>query len=140
MIVHVYIQLLGDTFSPSAAEEVTGLALLDKREPGHIGQRGRYRDKPVPYGVASLDAPTNVPPADKLSWVIDRALPHIEALREMGADHSEVWIVEHFDGQANMYYTPEELAKLAQLGLPLCVSGYEVEQLFPRLEGYEPAV
>jgi hypothetical protein len=58
----------------------------------------------------------------------------------MGTDHSEVWIVEHFDGQANMCYTPEELEKLARPGLTLCVSGYEVKLLFPQLGGYEPAV
>lgn len=140
MVTHAYINFLGERFSPEAAERATGLILLDKREPGHIGQRGRYRGKPVPYGVATLDAPRNVHRGDKLSWVLDTALPHIDTFRDLGADRSEVWVVEHFDAQINMAYTPSELGKLARVGLPLCVSGYEVEQSFSRLDGYEPAV
>lgn len=129
---------MGEHFSPSAAERATGLVLLDKREPGHIGRWGRYQGKPIPYGIASLDAPKSVPRSEKLLWVLEAAEPHAETLRDLGADRSEVWIVEHFDAQINMAYTPSELKKLARLGLPLCVSGYEVEQEFPRLDGYEP--
>jgi hypothetical protein len=138
MRTHVYISLSGERFSPAEAERVTGLVLLDKREPGHIGRYGRYRGKPVPYGAASLDAPKRIPPSEKLTWVLDLALPHIETLRALGVDQAEVWILEHFGSQINMAYRPEELEKLARLGLPLCVSGYETEQRFDRLEGDEP--
>ena len=44
VITHAYIEFLGERFSPEAAEQATGLVLLEKREPGHIGRRGRYRD------------------------------------------------------------------------------------------------
>ncbi len=132
MTDHAYIVLQGDRFSPSEAERVTGLKLSDKREPGQIGQRGRYRGQPLPYGAASLDAPEDVSPPEKLVWVLDAATPHIALLRDLGADRAEVWIVEHFGGQMNMEYEPEELEKLARLGLPLCVACYEVEQQFKR--------
>ena len=74
-----------------------------------------------------LHTPEEVPPAEKLTWLLNIALRHIDAFRISGADSAEVWIVEYFDGQMNMEYTPDELKKLAQLGLPLCVSCYEVE-------------
>jgi len=64
--------------------------------------------------------------------VLDTALPHIETLRRLGAERAAVWVVERFEGQVNMAYRPDELQKLARLGLPLCVSGYQVEQ---RLDG-----
>ena len=47
-------ELWGKQFSPKAAEEKTGLELSCKVEPGQIGKYGRYKNKPTPYGAASL--------------------------------------------------------------------------------------
>ena len=139
MIDFVYIALQGDRFSPAEAEQATGLKLSDKKEVGQLGDRGRYKGQPVPYGAARLIAPEDVLPYEKLTWVLDAALPHIAALRKLGAERAEVWIVEHFDGQMNMSYEPAELEKLARLGFPLCVSCYEVEQRLGHEMPSEPA-
>jgi hypothetical protein len=57
----------------------------------------------------------------------------------LGAERAEVWVVEHFDGQMNMEYRPEELEKLARLGLPLCISCYQVEQHLGHMAAGESA-
>ncbi|GAB5536571.1 MAG: hypothetical protein Rubg2KO_28200 [Rubricoccaceae bacterium] len=130
MTTHVHLDLMGGDFSPSKAEQATGVTLHKKREVGDIGERGRYRGQPIPYGSATLDAPLSVNRGDKLSWVLGAALQHIETFRQLGADNIKVWIVEYFEpgGQMNMAYRPDELAKLGRLGVPLWVSGYETEQ------------
>lgn len=128
MRTHAYIDFMGEMFSPAEAERLTGLLLVDKHEPGHIARYGKNRGKPVPYGTAVLSAPEDVSRSEKLDWVLDAALPHAATFRQLGADRSQIWIVEHFDSQINMAYSPAELEKLSRLGLTLCVSGYEVEQ------------
>ena len=128
--LQVTLELQGDAFSPSAAERLTGLALVRKVEPDQIGERGRYRNKPTPYGAAALEAPDALPERDKLNWLLDTAMVAVGALRELGAISIGVSATYAHDGQCNLEYSPAELEKLSALGLPFSVSCYRDESQF----------
>ena len=124
------LELQGDTFSPSEAERLTGLSLVRKVEPGEIGERGRYRGQPTPYGAAALAVPEAVPEEQKLEWLLTVALEHLSTFRRLGADEPEVYATYAYDAQCNLSYSSSELEKLARLSLPFCVSCYRDESQF----------
>ncbi len=54
---HPYIAFQGDFFSPTKAEQTTGLRFSCKTEVGDVRQRGRFKGQPYGYGYAILEAP-----------------------------------------------------------------------------------
>lgn len=118
----LYCLLQGDSFSPSLAESRTGLVLLDQNEPGDVAPSGRYEGKALPYGSAMLvllddDLEPGASALEPLRALKER-LPE---LRELGATVS-LFLVVAYERECHFALSPEELAELAGLGLPLSVS------------------
>ena len=120
-----YLDLWGERFSPTEAEGVTGLALVRKNEPGEIGLRGKYHGRPIPYGSGSLEPPESVPPADRLGWLLERAAPHAEAFRRLGAELWRLHIGVRYWDQCNMEFSPAEMATIAALRVPFTISCWD---------------
>lgn len=125
-----YLQLQGEAFSPAAAERETGLSFSERHEPGETGAKGRYRGRPTPFGSATLRAPEEVDPAERLDWLLDTVLPHADALRRLGGLEGWLHSTVYFDAQCNLDYPPDRLRKLARLGVPYTVTCVHAPERF----------
>ncbi|HEX2094161.1 MAG TPA: hypothetical protein VHG28_17290 [Longimicrobiaceae bacterium] len=130
-----YLQLLGKSFSPALAERQTGLSFTERNEVGELGTRGKYEGIPLPFGSATLQAPPEVDPSERLDWILDSVLPHAEALRNLGGMEGWLHSTFYFDAQCNLAYPPGQLQKLSQLGIPYTVSCIQAPE---RFGGAEP--
>jgi hypothetical protein len=118
----LYCLLQGDTFSPSLAQERTGLLLVDANEPGEVAPSGRYEGRALRYGSAMrvlLDEDL-APGASSLA-PLRELKARLPELRALGATAS-LYLVVAYERQCDFALSPEELAELAALGLPLAVS------------------
>ena len=112
--------LMGDAFSPAAAEVATGLAFDDKVEPGD-GQ---------PHGEAELRLGDPEPGEDfyALDAPLLRALAeHLPALRAAGATDIRLnFYVEH-DGQCNLEMSPSWLRAIGALKVDVTMTTYQAD-------------
>ena len=122
-------RLYGENFSPRLAEERTGLRFTRKNELGDLGQSGRFRGTPIPYGSATLEAPFdtqtkpgNVSPEE---WVIDVLSPCIEELRSSGATSIDLDLEVVWQDQCNLAFDAAFLRKVGRLNIGFTLSCYE---------------
>jgi hypothetical protein len=67
------------------AEEMAGVSLSRKHEPGELGARGKFLGKPLPHGGAFLEPPAEIDPSRRIAWLVDAASRHLGTFREAGA-------------------------------------------------------
>ena len=125
--------VFGDDFSPAEAERTTGLTFEDAHERGSVYDRGRFKGKPWPFGHAVVEAPPDVDSEEKLSWLLNTVLPHIGELKRLGVTQGKVHLYYVHDGQCNLDYEPEAVARVAQSGWNFCISCSEDPSYFPEL-------
>jgi len=125
-----YLHLQGTAFSPAAAERQTGLSFAEKNELGDLGTRGRYPGQPLPFGSATFSAPPGVVASERLDWILDAVLPHLEMLRGLGAIEGWLHSTVYYDVQCNLAYRPDQLRRLAQLGIPYTLSCVHAPGMF----------
>lgn len=129
------LHLVGDSFSPSAAERETGLVFTSKNEVGDLGKRGRYANLPIPYGAAILEPPDDVPTSQRLDWLLDHVLPHLETLRRLGGLNGRLHSIFWFDSNCNLEWNSDQLKKLALLGIPYTSSCIQAPEMFEDQQG-----
>jgi hypothetical protein len=120
-----YLMLWGECFSPRRAEELTGLTLSKKDEPGEIALRGRYKGQPRPYGAAEIEVPREIASARRLLWLLELSSLHLESLRKSGASTCHVHVDVRYWDQCNLEFEPEEVGRIAALGLAFTISCYD---------------
>ncbi len=130
-----HIALCGDTFSPAKAEHLTGLRFSQKHEPGQIATWGRFKGKPYPFGAATLVSPKGLSASQALAWLLDAVEPHVETLKQLGADDNAFHITYAYESQCNLEFEPNLLARLAQPGFRLTITCYQSDSEFVNLEG-----
>ena len=119
------VNMSGTAFSPAEAERRTGLTFARKNEPGGFTERGRYEHEPAPFGSASLNVLDETPDEGKLSRLLDVVLSHTDTLRQLGVEEMYVYVGYFWRDQCNLSLEPEELGRLAALGVPFWISCYE---------------
>jgi hypothetical protein len=90
--ISVSINFSGDKFSPTKAENVTGLIFSDKIEYGDIGIRGKYKGIAVPYGSGTLKVSKDIDMNDRILWLTEALSGKIETLRTLGSDEPHIYI------------------------------------------------
>ena len=100
---------LGARFFPSKVSAAYSKA----HDPGVIGQLGRYRGQPVPYGVASFDAPEEE--KEKIVYLHRVVFPLLPALRAAGADDFSLHITYKYENQCSIGFSKEEIRLIAEL-------------------------
>lgn len=123
--IHSRCLLWGDNFSPRKAEALTGVLFRNKNEPGDFSTIGRYSNKPLPNGRATLDPTFNISLQGRKSpeeWLVDILLQHIETFRACGATD----FILHFDivwkDQCNLQFDSPFIQKIGKLNIPLTLS------------------
>jgi hypothetical protein len=135
-----YLSLCGTIFSPAQTERETGLVFSMKNEPGEIGERGRYRGKPYPFGHAILKAPDGSEAPTGLDRLLDLALVHVNELKKIDFLEGVVHVDYAYNQQCNLEFKPETLAKLARLGFALTITCYQDESQFKPEIGTFPGI
>lgn len=129
ILIRASCLLSGKTFSPRIAEERTGLRFTKKNELGEIGTIGRYREKPIPYGHAILEAPfdSRTKPGVVMpeEWIVDTISSHIEELRSCGATSIDLDLNVTWQDQCNLAFDAVFLQKLGKLNIDFLLSCYE---------------
>jgi len=120
------ISFQGENFSPKKAMEITGLNFIETNEPGDIGERGRYKNKPTPFGYGRLEPPENIPNEDRILWLANELNGKLEALYDLGSDEPHFYIGYFYKNQCNCELTKEELAAISKLGIAFCFSCYDI--------------
>ena len=99
----------GDSFSPSKV----GAPYSSAEDPGSIGQCGRYKGVPVPYGVADFDAPENE--KDKIAYLHRVVVPFLAAMRSAGAEGFRLHITYHYESQCAIGFSQDEARMISEL-------------------------
>ena len=115
----------GAAFSPRAFEEHHKIRFEKSHEPGAIGDTGRYKGIPQPFGWGEVALPCN--PGELLDRTIDvLAKTRIELSATGGT--AGLYIVVGYEGQCNFEFAPDYMAALARVGCPICITCYEEEE------------
>jgi hypothetical protein len=107
-----FLLVTGDEFSPSKAEALLNLDFgSTKNEPGDLGVKGKYKDRPKPYGSATINyswldcsaglemgIPDLLPPNLDLFLIPN----FIGTLRNCGGTDITLYINVGYDSQCNM--------------------------------------
>lgn len=98
----------------------------NKNEPGDFSTIGRYRNKALPNGRATLDPIFNTSLLeDKKSpeeWLVDILSQHIETFRSCGATDFILHLDIAWKDQCNLQFDSPFLQKLGKLNIPLTLS------------------
>jgi hypothetical protein len=114
----------GEKFSPTAFTKISSVKLVRTNEPGDIGNKGRYRRKPKPYGSASIEISNKTKGWSHLLTVMESC---IDALRETGAEDITLSIGLFYDGQCNFELSKKDLKRIAALNIEMSISCYSNE-------------
>jgi len=123
--ISVTIQFWGNNFSPKSVEDATGINFDRKVEVGDIGDTGKYKGKPIPYGSASLDAPKYIKDDDKILWLANLLKGKIERMYDFGLEQAHFYIGYFYEDQCNCTLTREELKAISDLEIDFWFSCYD---------------
>src|SRR5947209_985184 len=108
--------LYGARYSPSLAEQMSGLAFSERNEVGEIGSYGKYKGLPTPYGSSTLKTPPRVAkesPYDGIEWLAQAIIKHRPSFEAAGAEDITISAAVYHDGQCNMEFSQKLLTALA---------------------------
>jgi hypothetical protein len=98
----------GASFRPSLAK----LPFSSFQDVGALGDSGRYRGVPLPYGVAYFEAPQNT--EEPIRYLHREIRPILSVLKELGADSFSLHITYDADSGA-LGFSANELRMIAEL-------------------------
>lgn len=127
------LRLMGDNFSPKMVEEKTPIIFTEKNEVGDIGTVGINKNKPIPYGSATLYPPEEVINPENyysgFDWIIGKLSGIVEIARECGADNIYLDLAVYYKYQCNLAFDPSTLSEIAKANISFWVSCYEDDEL-----------
>jgi len=112
--------LWGENFFPSKLLDIKDILMSNFIDKGEIGNFGRYRNLPTPYGACNIVAPKEVTRIDKNIWMADFILKNMQKFKNAGATKMTYWIY-WYGGQGNMELSSREIKRIYETGLPLCM-------------------
>jgi len=119
----------GDNFDPYKLEEKLGLSLAYKVKAGEIGKKGRFKDKPYPFGFGYLK-PTSKEAHEnnQLEEIVNLIKESHIQVGAYGIEDLHVRVNINYDSQCNLEFGPLVLEELGRRNIPLLVSCYKVEE------------
>jgi hypothetical protein len=122
--VDVYYGLQGTRLIPSQLCLPGKVEIVNANDPGDIGQTGKYKGKPIPYGVCNIHCTARIP--DRISYLAKHLTKHQAQLKAAHATSIVYWIL--WRGiQGNMELTVNELARLAEMKVPVAMDYIQME-------------
>ena len=120
------VQFWGKDFSPKKAEDATDIVFNQKIEVGDLGDTGKFKGKPTPYGSASLEAPIGTDDVDKIMKIYNILKGRIERMYEFGLEKAHFHIGYFYKDQCNCSLSKQEIKAISDLGIDFLFSCYDV--------------
>lgn len=113
--------LSGENFDPTdLVGKINDVTIEKLSTTGEIGLKGRYKGKPMPYGLCKITGPANIHTKDKITWMTRFMSKHIVTFNTNGATEIELNIL--WKGhQGNIEFTADELKEIANLRVPMTI-------------------
>lgn len=122
--VEVYCSLLGEHFFPSRLKVFGKVELINAKDPGDIGQTGKYRGKPIPYGTCEVKC--TLVGRTQIVYLATHLKRYLPQYKKNRATNIVFWIL--WRGlQGNMEFTVQELRKLADMKIPVAMDYIHME-------------
>jgi len=121
-------EFYGENFSPANAEKRTGLSFMEKNEVGEIGKSGRFKNKPMPYGSATLMPPLQITSDNAdygIEWLTDTIAKLYADFEATGVTSITLSAKVFHDGQCNLEFSSQLLKKLGSARIQLTISCVE---------------
>jgi hypothetical protein len=114
---YIDIRFEGDRFSPKKLKKLTQLPIEILAEYGEIAKKGRYKNKPTPYGLALLKVEKNGKKdlRTNLFNSIKFLLTEKQALKKSGVEDIIVDIETSPNIEEGFYFDEDILASLSKL-------------------------
>ena len=121
----VHYSLWGKRFFPSRLRVSGHVQITGANDPGDIGETGRYRGKPTPYGACEVRC--TVKGRKKIAYLARHLTKHLAHYRAQHASDVVYWILWR-GTQGNMELTVNELARLAETRVPVAMDYIHMEE------------
>jgi hypothetical protein len=122
--ITVYYSLWGEEFYPSKLHLDGDIEIVDSNDPEEIGDIGKYRDKPLPYGACKVECTLNN--TNNIIYMAKHLKNHHNLLMEANASDIVYWII--WRGiQGNMEFDVNELSALAEMKIPVAMDYIQIE-------------
>ena len=122
--IHVTLLAQGDAFSPTMAEQLSGIAFDNKNEHGELGKKGRYRDVPTPFGAARKQW-ADQDPGDPTVAFLEEFSALVDASRLATATTMRLHLDVAYLDQCNMELGVEFVNALSRANMGLTITCYE---------------
>jgi len=99
----------GDSFLPS----LVAAPYTSFHDPGVIRRLGRYKGIPVPYGVASIEAPEGE--REKIACLHRIVVPLLKSMRSAGAQEFRLHLTYRYESQCAIGFSKLELQMMAEM-------------------------
>lgn len=129
MKLYVYINAVGETFSPKALKHLEGFSCISKNEPQEIVSKGRYQGKPIPFGSLRIAIPVTSIDSffdNKEAGLITRIETCVESLKKAAATDVSIHLDVEYENQCNLQFNSAWLTAIGKLGIPVAFTAYEV--------------
>lgn len=123
----VSCSIIGENFSPSNLEKKIKYIFNDKNEVGDIGSKGRYKDKPIPYGSVDVYPPDEFLSENEitqLEWIIEFLEKNKEQISKSKIDDVRIMVSIFYETQCNLSFDSDLLKRISELKLDLNISCY----------------
>ena len=121
----VYLRIYGESFNPKKIIEETGNIFCEYNSVGDIGKRGRFKNKPLPYGSATIEPPNKIEEYKKIMWLIEFTKKNLAIIQKYGGDDITFKVVYYYKNQCNCELSVKAMKGLIELNLPFVFSVYE---------------
>ncbi|TAL69808.1 MAG: hypothetical protein EPN82_04080 [Bacteroidetes bacterium] len=118
----VSCNLIGEKFSPGKLEKKIKYIFNDKIEVGDIGLKGRYKDKPIPYGSVEIYPPEELRyehEIAQLDWIIEFLEKNKVQISKSNIDDIKIMVSIFYETQCDMSFDSELLKRIGDLKLDL---------------------
>jgi hypothetical protein len=102
-------------------------AFAVQHDVGVLAKLGRYRGKPYPYGASEIRVSNKLKREQMVPALVASVVPVLPSMKEMGANCFQVSAAYRYDAQCNLEFSQQEMALLASLDCPFCLSCYRSE-------------
>ena len=126
MKIEASIQVFGDQFRPSLIDDSIKSYFYRYKDNGSLGESGRYKNLPLPYGRASIEAPEGMRNGNIITWLLEFISQNVQTLKDHGADEFYFYISFHYKGELDWEFSKHELELMSNAGITLRISVYEI--------------
>ncbi len=124
------IEIIGHKFSPLKLIKECNLRLNTYNEKGDIGVKGRFKNKEIPFGYASVSLSKNSKNNESdIYSLLNYIRPFIVLIRTFGAESIVLNVAYYYSKQCNQELSIKEIQLLSEMNISFVFSVYKLENV-----------